>query len=444
MQGVARLSDGRAVFIPFALPGEDVEIRLTKEKERFAEARLLNVINSSPDRVKPDCPYYGSCGGCQTRHMTYEASLKYKREKVYAAVTRLGGLNEPEVLDTLPSPETCAYRNKAEYACAADFIGFYREGTRQILDIDSCLLQGENVNRTVRALRPRLKNTDMSGAVLRVNSAGEIMLILTGGSVPAGTDKFIDLAPEIKSVHFYRLRPRPAHALDGRCTLLAGAERLDETLNGLSFSISPQSFFQVNRRQAERLYDAALDLANLTENDEICDIYCGAGTITLNAAGRCKSVIGIEIVPEAISDARKNAGANRLSGQTQFLCADAAQAYPPLARRKKFNAVFVDPPRKGLDKAVVDALIAAPTEKLIYVSCDPATLARDIKLLTHSGVYRFVKAQPVDMFPGTSHVETVCCLYHHKKDFISVPYEPKDASYLKHKNELSILKENKQ
>ena len=431
MQGVARLDDGRAVFIPFALPEEEVSITLTRQKDRYALAKLERVLTPSLQRREPDCPYYGCCGGCQLRHISYAQALEFKREKVCAALTRLGGLIEPTVLPALPSPQTDAYRNKAEFACARGNMGVYREGSAEVIDIEGCRLQSDFANRILGLVRRCKGAKALSGIVTRVNAAGEGMLILCShqkeNGLSALAKELCAGEPSLKSVYACFLKPRPAHALDGSCTLLLGQERLNETLCDLTFSVSPQAFFQVNRLQAERLYETALSFAELRETDSICDIYCGVGTITLCAAQRCKSVIGIEIVPEAISDARKNAHTNRLSAKTQFLCADAAQAYPPLARKEQFSAVFVDPPRKGLDKAVVDALIAAPTEKLIYVSCDPATLARDIKLLTQSGTYRFVKAQPVDMFPGTSHVETVCCLYHQKKDFISVPYEPKNA-----------------
>ena len=411
MQGVARLEDGRAVFVPFALPGEEVEIAVTKLKDRFALAKLERVLTQSSCRTQPDCPYYGVCGGCQTRHMTYESALELKREKVLAALRRLGGLENPEVLPTLPSPGVNGYRNKAEFACADGRIGVYKEGSSEVVDIDACLLQPDSVNRLIGLIRPRMNGLALSGVVTRVNSAGEIMLIFC---TPKRSERLSRLAGElmsldgdIKSVYACEMPPQPAHALDGECVHLAGLKQLDETICGLRFSVSPKSFFQINRPAAERLYDTALAFARLGPDDTVCDLYCGTGTISLCAAKHCKSVTGIELVPEAIGDAHKNAEANGMAQKTVFHCADAARAYPPLSRRQSFGAVFVDPPRKGLDRAVIDALLSSPTPRLIYVSCDPATLARDIKLLTQSGTYRFIKAQPVDMFPGTSHVKTV-------------------------------------
>ena len=411
LQGVARLEDGRAVFVPFALPGDEVEIEIVRKKERYAQAQLKRVIVPSLARIKPDCPYYGVCGGCQARHMYYEKSLELKREKVYAALTRLGRLVNPLVLPTLPSPETNAYRNKAEFACTSNRLGVYQEGSASIIDTEQCLLHPQSINRILKTIKPRLQAFNLSGIVTRINSRGEIMLILcTSGSakqLAPLANELTEADKEIKSVYACLMNPRPVHALDGRCVPLAGFERLDETLCDLTFSISPKPFFQVNRKQAERLYTVAMDFADLSQSDTVCDLYCGTGTITLIAAARCKMAIGIELVPEAISDAGKNAETNRLTAKTQFICADAAKAYPPLSQKQKFSAVFVDPPRSGLDKPVVEALIKAPTLNLVYVSCDPATLARDVRALTESGIYNFVKAQPVDMFPGTSHCESV-------------------------------------
>ena len=211
----------------------------------------------------------------------------------------------------------------------------------------------------------------------------------------------------LKSVYFCRLRPRFVHALDGECQHILGAKKLNETLCGLNFTLSPRSFFQVNRLCAELLYSKALEFACLASTDRAADIYCGAGTISLCAARQCAHVTGIELISEAIRDARLNAEHNGLKDKTEFLAGDAAREYPRLSASRRFDAVIVDPPRKGLDKPVTEALILSPAKRLIYVSCDPATLARDVKLLTASGKYRFEKAVPVDMFPGTCHVETV-------------------------------------
>ena len=412
LQGVGRLSDGRAVFVPGALPGEDVEIEITELKDRFAKGALKKVLTPSTDRVTPDCPYYGSCGGCAARHMNYDCALRLKREKVYNALTRIGGLKDPVVEDTLPSPLVSGYRNKAEFARDNGRVGVFEEGSHSVIDVDSCLLQDEKANALLGYLKANIGKLPVRYIVTRVNSACEVMLTL---SLSYPTD-ISDLAKSVteqfdfvKSVYACRLSLRPAHALDGPCTLVTGKETLTETLCGLTFSVSPRSFFQVNRLQAERLYDTAISMAGLTGTENVCDIYCGAGTISLCAAKSAAHVTGIEIVPDAIRDAKENAKHNHLPNTT-FLCGDAAKLYPALSKKTPFDTVITDPPRAGMDKAVVDALLANPPKRIVYVSCDPGTLARDIKRLTTDGTFRMEKAVPADMFPGTHHVETVCSL----------------------------------
>lgn len=412
LQGVGRLSDGRAVFVPGALPGEKVRVEITKSKDRFAEAQLLSVIEAAPERQAPDCPYYPACGGCRARHMTYESSLRLKRERVYSALTRIGGLDAGiDVASAQPSPLTQGYRNKAELACAGPAVGVFEEGSRRVIDTERCLLQPECVNALLAGIRPYIKGLNPKYIVPRVNSKGEMMLTLSF-IYPADIEKAaFELTKAfsfIKSVYICVLRQGHTHALDGRCTKVCGADTLTEELCGLTFSVSPRSFFQVNRLQAEKLYSLALEMAELKPGEQVCDIYCGAGTISLCAARTAGHVTGIEIVPEAIRDAKSNAKVNKLTEKTEFLCGDAAKLYPKLARQ--FDCVITDPPRAGMEKPVIDALIEHPAKRLVYVSCDPGTLARDIKLLTQSGAYKFVRAIPVDMFPWTGHVETVVLL----------------------------------
>ena len=409
LQGVGRLPDGRAAFVPGALPGETAEAEIRQEKDRFAQMKLLRIVQPSPDRIQPDCPYYGVCGGCRARHMTYELSLSLKREKVFSALTRLGGQVSPEVLPTLPSPLTEHYRNKAEFARDGNRFGVFEEGSHSVIDVTGCLLQDERSNALLAFLRDHIGRLPVRYIVTRVNSMGEVMLTLSLsypadiGDLAKAVTKEFDF---VRSVYACRLSLRPAHALDGPCTLVMGKETLTETLCGLSFRVSPRSFFQVNRLQAEKLYETALSLAGLTGTENVCDIYCGAGTISLCAAKSAAHVTGIEIVPDAIRDAKENAKHNRLPNTT-FLCGDAAKLYPALSQKTPFDTVITDPPRAGMDKAVVDALLANPPRKIIYVSCDPGTLARDIKRLTATGTFQMEKAVPVDMFPGTQHVETV-------------------------------------
>lgn len=410
MQGVGRLSDGRACFVPFAIPGEEVEIEITNARDRFANARLLNVIKASVDRTEPVCPHFGICGGCQAQHMTYSRALQMKRDRVYDALKRLGGVEDPVVLDTMPSERTLAYRNKAEFAFKGKYAGAFQAGSHRVIDIDACPLQTDEANEVFRFIKANRGSLPIAYVVPRVNAKGEMLLTISlekPADIAPLANKLMKNFPFLLSVWVCRLNNRPAHALDGAVKRAAGTGEFTETLCGLAFSVSPRSFFQVNHKQAETLYETALDFAGLKDTDSVADIYCGAGTISLAAAKRCAFVAGIEIVEDAVRDANKNAEANGLSHKTKFYAGDAAEVYGRIYKKQKFDCVIVDPPRKGMDEKVVNALLASPPERIVYVSCNPATLARDVKLLTANGVFRFEKAVPVDMFPMTEHVESV-------------------------------------
>ena len=421
LQGVGRLEDGRAVFVPGAIPGERVEIHIEAEKGRFCEASLIRVEEASPDRVAPDCPYYGDCGGCQGRHMTYARTLELKRRVVLDALTRIGGLAAPEVRPTLGCADPKRCRNKAEYPIARQdgyvVIGAHARGSRRVVPLTDCLLQ---TDQSVEALNWLARQLDglpfadrLKYLVTRVNRAGQAMLVLCGDAPIA--DPLRALAPVpacVRSVWYCQLNRRPTHALDGRCTRLWGDATLRDRLFDLEFELSPQAFFQVNPPQTEVLYAEALKAAGVTPNSRlrVLDAYCGAGTISLAAARRGAEVTGIEIVPPAIENAKANARLNGIPN-ARFICADAAREIPRLlGRGQRFDAAILDPPRKGADAALLQALAQAKIHTLAYVSCNPATLARDLKLLSPS--YTLQYAQPVDMFPWTGHVETVCLLTH--------------------------------
>ena len=413
MQGVGRLSDGRACFVPFAIPGETVEVEIVSAKDRFVNAKLVSVSEASDDRIAPFCPHYTVCGGCQAQHMTYERALRMKKDRVYDALKRLGGIEDPCVLDTVSSEKRTGYRNKAEFAFKGNYAGAFAAGSHRVVDIDSCPLQTEEANRVFRFVKKNRGNLPIAYVVPRVNAKGEMLLTVSvekNCSLKPLTDRLMKEFPFLLSVHVCLLGNRPAHALDGAVRCVAGSGEFFETLSGLSFSVSPRSFFQVNHPQAETLYETALCMAELKGNEKVCDIYCGAGTISLAAAKRCAFVTGIEIVEDAVRDANKNAERNGLKEKTRFYAGDAADVYGRIYKKEKFDVVIVDPPRKGMDAAVVKALLASPPEKIVYVSCNPATLARDVKMLTAGGIFRFEKAVPVDMFPMTEHVESVVCL----------------------------------
>ncbi len=415
LQGVGRL-DGRAVFVPGALPGETVEIEIVREQERFLVARLLRVLSPSPDRRAGDCRYASECGGCQARHMTYELSLALKRQRVQDALQRIGGFNAPVVLETLgmAQPERC--RNKAEYAIDCEKIGLRRVDGRNILPVEDCLLQKEPSVRAMRALRTWLKahpRTPLKYLVTRVSRAGEEMAVLSyeGGWDASEAAKALSGAlPELKSLYGCRLKPGYTHALDGECRLISGNATLADELGGIGFSLAPQTFFQVNPVQVEALYKTALDFAGLTGCELVVDAYCGAGSIALYMAKHADRVIGIELMPEAVRDARENAKRAGLTRVADFIPGRAEKLLPEMLRKGlKPDVVVVDPPRKGLEEELTRALGAAAPKRIVYVSCDPGTLSRDLKRLAASG-YCLGKVQPVDMFPWTAHVECVAVM----------------------------------
>jgi len=425
MQGVGRLADGRAVFVPGALPGEEVEIEITRDAGRFCEATLLRVLAPSPMRAESPCPVYSRCGGCSARHMTYAYTLELKRQRVFDALKRIGGIEQPQVLETIGSACTQRMRNKAEYAVQVKqgktTIGSYAPRSRQIVPLTDCLLQKEPSVHALQWLGENLARYPFAGQirylVTRVNRAGQLAMVLSGdapiqAALRQHSAEFFAALPELISLHFCRLKPRPAHALDGECSLTCGSDTMQDTLLGLRFELSPQSFFQVNPEQTEILYTKALEAAmpNGSLDHRILDVYCGAGTITLAAAERASFAVGVELVPPAIENARRNAKMNGLEKKTRFICGDAAREIPRLiASGERFGAAIIDPPRKGADERVLGAMAHAGLPRIAYVSCNPSTLARDVKFLAAQG-YRLEWAQPVDMFPWSEHVETVASL----------------------------------
>ena len=420
--GVGRMRDGRVVFIPGAIPGEKVRAQITEDKGRFCTAALCDVLEPSPDRITPACPYAGACGGCQAQHIRYERTLELKKQIVTDALTRIGGLVAPIVREPAGCETPFRSRNKAEYPI--DFregrmvMGARARSSHRVVPLSDCLLQHTSSTHALQWFSAHLDRMEcarhLKTIVTRVDRKGELMLILCVDAPihPAlsalAPDLFAEI-PELKSLWMCTLQRRPAHALDGRCVHLAGKECLTDPLMGIDFSLSPQSFFQVNPVQTEKLYGFALEAAGLYPNcgRNVLDAYCGAGTITLSAARLAGHASGIEIVPAAIADAKRNAERNGLSDKTRFICADAALEIPRMLRRgERFDAVILDPPRKGVDEALLDAIAQAKIPIVTYVSCNPSTLARDIRRLSASG-YRLQWAHPVDMFPWTSHVETV-------------------------------------
>ena len=421
MQGVGRLADGRAVFVPGALPGETAEIEITKDAARFCEGRLIRIISPSDERAESACPHYGVCGGCSARHMNYASTLRLKRQRVYDALSRIGGVQEPLVFDTIGCAEPERSRNKAEYAVemknGALKIGCFAAKSHRVIPVEDCLLQKRESIRLLNWMQANLAGYGCASRVrylvTRVNRVGDMTVVISAdapvqGEVKRMAEKLMKALPEIKSLYFCKLKMRPSHALDGECLHISGERTMSDTLLGLEFELSPQSFFQVNPVQAEALYRKALEAAGLNQKQDvrILDAYCGAGTITLSAARCAQHALGVEIVPPAIENAKKNARRNGMENKARFICGDAAREIPRLiSAGEHFDAVILDPPRKGADAALLNALADVKIPVVSYVSCNPSTLARDVKILCERG-YRLEWAQPVDMFPWTEHVET--------------------------------------
>ena len=423
--GIARIG-GQVVFVHNAIRGEVCDILILKVGKSAAFGKAVAWQTVSPHRREPDCPYYRQCGGCAYRHMDYTEELWAKRRRVQDALTRLGG-SAVEVEEILGAAETLHYRNKSQYPVSADGkVGFYRARTHQVTDLSACLIQKPQADAAAGALRgymaahhvPGYDERTGAGLVrhlyVRTNARGQslICVVVNGESLPHEDALVAALrraVPEAVGVVLGINTRRSNVILGDRYRTLWGQDTLTDTLCGHTFRLSIPSFYQVNRDQAEVLYRRAVDYAALTGTELVLDLYCGAGTITLTMADRAKRVIGAEIVAPAVENARENAAADGVEN-VEFFCGDAGDIAARLAEeRLRPEVICVDPPRKGLAPEVIDAMVQMGPERIVYVSCDPATLGRDVKLLAQRG-YAARRAAAVDLFPGTAHVETVVLL----------------------------------
>lgn len=427
--GVGHL-DGVAVFVKGALRGETAIVSLTKIGKSCAWARLIKVRTPSPARIEPDCPYNNLCGGCRLRHMTYAEELDYKRQRVNDAFQRIGGLDlSVSTIHGAKQPER--YRNKAVFPVSGDkkngiSVGFYRERSHDVVDVSSCLLQSDQADKAGRIVRkwmhkykvPAYNESDGTGFVrhvfVRTNRRRESLIcIVANAAVLPFESELVEAlctgCPKAVGI-VLNTNIRDTNVILGSTyRTLWGQDFIEDRLCGLTFQLSVPSFFQVNREQAEVLYNLALDYAGLTGKETVVDLYCGTGTISLVMARKAANVIGAEIVSSAIRNAKENARRNGLTN-AEFICADAGQAAQELALRGIHpDVISVDPPRKGLNGTVIDAIAKMRPARVVYVSCDPATLARDLKLLSKKG-YIATNAEAVDMFPRTGHVETIVLL----------------------------------
>lgn len=418
--GVAKC-DHFPVFIKDMLVGETGEVVLTKVLKNYAYGRLLTLQEASKERVEPKCPIFKQCGGCQLQHMSTNEQKKFKRDRVQDCFKRIAK-SELVVEDVLSMVYPWHYRNKGQVPVGLSedqvVCGFYRIHSNDIIDMNECLIQHDAINEIVQTMKQLLQIYQVGEyfrhLLVKVGfQTNQIMvvLIVNNKKIPY-LDEIVEKLSEneyIKSI-ILNINQRKDNVILGEEEfLLYGEERIQDELSGLKFSLSSKSFYQVNPIQTKVLYETALNYANISKEDTVLDLYCGIGTISLFMARHAKRVIGIEIVPEAIEDAKQNACLNGIDN-IEFVCSDAGTYATKLAAEKtQLDVVCVDPPRKGCDEATLSSILKMNPKRIVYVSCDPSTVARDCKYLEENG-YRLEKVQPVDMFPNSYHVECVCLL----------------------------------
>ena len=429
--GVARTAEGIVVFIPNTAVGDEIQARILKVKKNVAYAKVEEIITPSPDRITPDCPVSKQCGGCVYRHISYDAELTAKRQKVVDCITRIGKLDESLVGNIIPSENIDGYRNKAMIPIGLDkngevTMGFYARHSHRIVPCIDCKLSPEIFNEIAADFydfikdRPKLVDTDRNRQGIRhlylryAEKTGDVMVCIVAGKRSFDGDtalynSFKEKYNQIKSI-ILNVNPDDTNVVLGKKSYTVyGEDCIEDILCGLRFDIAPRSFYQVNRTQAERLYGVARDYADLSGSEVLLDLYCGTGTIGLSMAKDCKEIIGVEIIPEAIENANANAERNGITN-ARFICSDASEAAAKLRGEGITpNVVIVDPPRKGLMPELIETIAKMHPDRVVYVSCDPATLARDLSQF-ETLHYSVKEITPVDMFPRTAHIESVCLM----------------------------------
>ncbi len=467
-QGVGRI-DGLAVFVEGVLEGEQAEIKIIKVNKSYAVGKLVNLLKSSPDRVSPFCGAFKRCGGCSLQHMDYKAQLAFKTRLVRDNLERLGGLRNVTVHDAIGMEIPMNYRNKAQFPVASVngsvITGFYAARSHNVIESENCGIQDVMSDKIRKIIGrfveekgiPAYDEKTGKGLLRHIMTrvgfnTGEVMvvLVINGSTLPnseelvrlltgegswdggrsgdgeggrdgrnssacgessehgegSGSDDLNVGIPGIKSIYLNINKENTNVILGEKNVLLYGSETITDTIGKYRFIISPHSFFQVNPVQTEVLYGKALQYARLTGNETVFDLYCGIGTISLFLSERAKKVIGVEVVEAAISDARRNAQINGVTN-TEFHVGEAERVVPELySKGIRADVVVLDPPRKGCDESLLQLLADMQPSRIVYVSCNPATLARDLKFLADHG-FSVVEAQPVDMFPWTGHVEAI-------------------------------------
>ena len=427
-QGVAKV-DGCAVFVPNAIVGERVELRIEKAQKTWAAGKITQILEKSPHRVNRECPVAKLCGGCDFWHMDYAEETRLKADRVLQALNRIGGENLQQ-MPILDAPACHGYRNKAQYPVASKkgraYAGFFRAGTHQVVENDRCLILPEQTDLVKKIVIDYVNHFRISAYdetahkgllrhiyVRRGAVSGQILVCLAvnGRKLPHSEV----LIEKLRAVPGFTTLVLSVNTKKGNTVLgdefitLYGPGYIEDTLCGLNFRLSARSFYQVNHHQAQRLYEAAITQAGITKADTVLDLYCGVGTITLCMAKAAGKVIGVEVVAQAVEDAKDNAKRNGIEN-VAFFCGDAGQAALDLeAKGIKADVAVVDPPRKGLNADAIEALCRMAPRRIVYVSCDPATLARDVAIFKTRG-YGVQNAMAADLFPRCSHVESIVCL----------------------------------
>ena len=449
-QCFGKTAEGMAVMVTGVLaPGDRVSAQVYKVKSRYLEARAIEVLAPSPDRVEPICPVFGVCGGCKWMHVSYEAQLRFKHKKVVDSLAHLGGFDSPDVLPVLAAPEPFHYRNKVEFSCSSVryllpaemaqeelskpktfALGFHAPGNfEKVLDLDTCYLAKECMNTVLNVVRDfalerglapyaaKAHEGFLRNVMLRYSERHDQLMVNIVTSwhekavMQALKERLEAAMPEQQMTIINNVTTRRNTVATGEQEyVISGEGYVTERLGDLDFRISANSFFQTNTRQAETLYDQIIAVGGITPEDTVYDLYCGTGTITLYLARHCKQAIGIEVVESAVRDAAMNAELNGLSN-TVFFQADLKDFHAmqeALAPYAKPRIIVTDPPRAGMHPKALDTMLKLQPDRIVYVSCNPANLARDGKEVAARG-YKMTSAQPVDMFPQTNHIETVAC-----------------------------------
>ena len=431
-EGIGKI-DGYPLFVKDALPGDLAEVRVTKVKKTYAFARLERLLEASPERTEPRCPLHRRCGGCQIQALSYEKQLEYKEQKVREDLIRIGGFADPPVFPVLGMDEPYHYRNKAQFPFGRNregriVTGFYAGRTHMIVPGTDCAI-GVPENKQIldfiekHGIAPYDETTGkglLRHALIRKGFAtGELMvcLVINGRSFPH-VEELADRLFEIPGMTSFSLNVNQKNTnviLGEEVIPVRGQTYITDRIGGVSYQISPLSFYQVNPVQTEKLYRTALEYAGLTGGETVWELYCGIGTISLFLARGAGQVYGVEVVPQAVEDARRNADLNGITNVVFYL-GKAEEVLPEKYEKDGIRAdvIVVDPPRKGCDSACLETMLRMEPERIVYVSCDPATLARDLKILCADGRYELSKVQPVDMFPHTAGIENVAQLFRRK------------------------------